>query len=347
MPKAKKIKLKKKKLKVPLPEKEAIKSEEEKKITEEPKKEEKEPKKESEEPKEIEEKEKKESVRLSFKALDKILRHGMRFSNLNIPRKDWVECMGFLIGNVDDNKVEIKDAIPMVHGNLVEVEFADEHYVKADEINQSLTEENWIVGWYHTHPGHGLFLSAVDKINHSGYQSLNSKAVALVFDPSKLNEKSNMNEYMKVFRLKNPELREKSEFIEIEKLEIEHSTFEAIASVYETSMLHSKDHPLVLEYGEVYKKPDKVPEKIKEVENAINEMRDIVRTMHSEIKMIHNELESRLKSTKKTTEDIKVGKDEKEVKTPKEFIVCEFCGYESNVVGDTACANCGKKFSST
>jgi len=344
MPKAKKIKLKKKKLKIPQPEKEAVPSEEAKKKEEGPEEEEKEFKKEGEAPEEKEGK--KESIKLSFKALDKILRHGMRFSNPNIPRKDWVECMGFLIGNVDENKVEIKDAIPMVHGNLVEVEFADEHYVKADEINQSLTEESWIVGWYHTHPGHGLFLSAVDKINHSGYQSLNSKAVALVFDPSKLNEKTNLNEYLKVFRLKDPEMREKSEFIEIEKVEIEHSTFEAITSVYETSMLHTKEHPLVLEYGEVYKKPDKVPEKIKEVENAINEMRDLVRTMHSEIKIIHSELESHLKSTKKTAEEVKEKMDEKKVKSSKEFIVCEFCGYESNVVGDRACANCGKKFSS-
>jgi hypothetical protein len=172
MPKTKKVKLKKKKIKVKRPrkvskpkpskllreklveevrkvtEEEPKETEEEpKEITEKPEVTEEEPKEIAEEPKEISEgkEEKREWVNLDYKALNKVLRHGMRFSNLNIPREKWVECMGFLVGNVDDDKVEIKDAIPMVHGNIVEVEFKNEHYAKADEINQSLTDENWII----------------------------------------------------------------------------------------------------------------------------------------------------------------------------------------------------------
>lgn len=338
MPKVKKVKLKKKKLKIKVPQKEP---KEEFAKPEEGKAEEEERKEIEEEPakKEEGEEEKKELVRLSYKALDKILRHGMRFSNPSIPREKWVECMGFLVGNVDDDKVEIKDAIPIVHGNLVEVEFQDEHYAKADEINQSLTDENWVVGWYHTHPGHGLFLSAVDKINHSGYQSLNSKAIALVFDPSKIEDKSRLEEYIKIFKLKDPELRERSDFMEIEGVEVVHSLQEVIASVYETSMLFSKNHPLVLEYGEEIKKLEpELAEEPLDVESTIKEMRGIIKKMHKEIKILHNRLQGHMESTKKAIEELK----EKEIKESKVLARCEFCGYESITPGDKICGNCGK-----
>ncbi len=315
---------------------------------EEPKVTEEEPEEIAEEPKEIVKgkKKKKEMVNLDYKALNKVLRHGMRFSNLNIPREKWVECMGFLVGNVDDNKVEIKDAIPMVHGNIVEVEFKNEHYAKADEINQSLTDENWIIGWYHTHPGHGLFLSTVDKINHSGYQSLNSKAIALVFDPSKFHDENKLEEYIKIFRLKNPELREKSDFAEIESVEITHSLHEVIASICEVSMLNSKGFPLVLEYGEDYKKPEIVtkptaPVEVEDIDKTIKEMRGIVKKMHKEIKILHNRLEGHMESTKKAIEDLR---KRDVVNRGKETIKCEFCGYESITLGDTTCPNCGKSF---
>jgi len=373
MPKTKKVKLKKKKIKVKRPrkvskpkpskllreklveevrkvtEEEPKETEEEpKEITEKPEVTEEEPKEIAEEPKEISEgkEEKREWVNLDYKALNKVLRHGMRFSNLNIPREKWVECMGFLVGNVDDDKVEIKDAIPMVHGNIVEVEFKNEHYAKADEINQSLTDENWIIGWYHTHPGHGLFLSTVDKINHSGYQSLNSKAIALVFDPSKFHDENKLEEYIKIFRLKNPELREKSDFAEIESVEITHSLHEVISSICEVSMLNSKGFPLVLEYGEDYKKPEivtkpAVPVEVEDIDKTIKEMRGIVKKMHKEIKILHNRLEGHMESTKKAIEDLR---KREVVQKGKETIKCEFCGYESITLGDTTCPNCGKSF---
>lgn len=380
MPKTKKVKLKKKKIKVKRPKKvskpkpkpsklmreklveevrrvyeevpketeeEPEETEEElKEIGEEPKVTEEEPEEIAEKPKEIVKgkEKKKELINLDYKALNKVLRHGMRFSNLNIPRDKWVECMGFLVGNVDDDKVEIKDAIPMVHGNIVEVEFKNEHYAKADEINQNLTDENWIIGWYHTHPGHGLFLSTVDKINHSGYQSLNSKAIALVFDPSKFDDENKLEEYIKIFRLKNPELREKSDFTEIESVEITHSLQEVISSLCEVSMLNSKGFPLVLEYGEDYKKPEiltkpSFPEEVEDAEKTIKEMRGIVKKMHKEIKILHNRLEGHMESTKKAIEELK---KEGKLASGKVTIKCEFCDYESITLGDTTCPNCGK-----
>ena len=284
----------------------------------------------------------KEIVRLKYKALSKVLRHGLRFSHPGMGRDSWVECMGFLIGDVNNGLVEVKDAVPMVHGSLVEVEFNAEHYAKADEINQELTDDNWVVGWYHTHPGHGLFLSAVDKVNQSGYQSLNPKAVALVFDPSKFGQESELDNYLKIFRLKNPQLREGSEFIEVDLVEVDSSLPEVTDALYEASKLDVKTGPLVLEFGEEYKEP--AFEKSEEAENMEKEMvamRKKIENMEREIIFLRAQLEGIIESSK----ELKVAqKKRKKAKPRKELTECPFCGYDSVLQDDTQCASCGKQF---
>jgi proteasome lid subunit RPN8/RPN11 len=283
--------------------------------------------------------EEKESVILSYRALNKVLRHGMRFSNPKAPKKEWIECMGFLVGDVIDGIVEISDAIPMVHGSIVEVEFQNEHYAKADEINQSLTNENWIVGWYHTHPGHGLFLSPVDRINHSGYQSLNPKAVAIVFDPSKFKYGSELEKYLKIFRLKSPELGEKSEFIEIKDVEIKHYIQDVLDSMVEATMLLAEDYPLVLEFKEDYKKPKpEYSDKVENLERDIVGISKVLKKMHQEVKILHDKLEYHFETSE---EEIKETESIEQVKKPKRTIICDFCGYDSIMPGDSSCANCG------
>jgi hypothetical protein len=41
-----------------------------------------------------------------------------------------------------------------------------------------------IVGWYHSHPGHGLFLSQTDLNTHMQFHQFSSQAVSLVVDPN-------------------------------------------------------------------------------------------------------------------------------------------------------------------
>ena len=43
----------------------------------------------------------------------------------------------------------------------------------------------YVVGWYHSHPGIGVFLSGIDVETQRRYQKMFSKAVALVIDPLK------------------------------------------------------------------------------------------------------------------------------------------------------------------
>ena len=40
-----------------------------------------------------------------------------------------------------------------------------------------------VVGWYHSHPGFGCWLSGVDINTQQSFEALNSRAVAVVIDP--------------------------------------------------------------------------------------------------------------------------------------------------------------------
>lgn len=40
-----------------------------------------------------------------------------------------------------------------------------------------------VVGWYHSHPGFGCWLSGVDIATQRSFEALSDRAVALVIDP--------------------------------------------------------------------------------------------------------------------------------------------------------------------
>ncbi|MHA1269366.1 MAG: tetratricopeptide repeat protein [Candidatus Helarchaeota archaeon] len=143
-------------------------------------------------------------VRIRSKVFKMITIHALFYANRNIPRADWKEIYGLLIGRIDGDDVYITDAIPITSGSKYEVEFAEEHYSKAAEIDNIAASKNlFVIGWYHSHPGIGLFLSHTDIINHLGYQSVNPKAIALVFDFTEISEG---NPGFKIFKLDNPSL---------------------------------------------------------------------------------------------------------------------------------------------
>lgn len=275
-------------------------------------------------------------VSVTYKALIKLLGHGLRFSNPRIPRDEWVECMGFLVGNIEDDLVEIRDAIPMTHGNIVEVEFQKEHYSKADEINLELTDDNWIVGWYHTHPGHGLFLSSVDKINQSGYQTLNDKAIALVFDPSKLNDDTAFDNFIKFFRLTDPSQREDSEFVEIKNVEFKTSPREISSAILDFTSLNTINYPLVMEYKEEYQRTPLETEKgAEEFQHLVS----LIEEISEDVKALREDFDAHESGTPKPLKHLEKKIDEIE---PSEAYQCAFCGYDLICEGDTHCANCGK-----
>ena len=76
-----------------------------------------------------------------------------------------LEVMGLMLGEtVDEYTTKVVDVFAMPQsGNLVSVESVDPVYQKdmLDMLKQTQRTEN-VVGWYHSHPGFGCWLSSVD-----------------------------------------------------------------------------------------------------------------------------------------------------------------------------------------
>ncbi|MFX1298153.1 MAG: Mov34/MPN/PAD-1 family protein [Promethearchaeota archaeon] len=188
---------------------------------------------------------------LSLEAYQQIVLHATRFANTKVPMDAWKEVMGFLVGTINEreNQVRVKKAIPMAHGSSVEVEFGEEQYVWTAQINEWAAERDmFIVGWYHSHPGLGLFLSGIDVKNHLGYQGPNPQAIALVFDHTKIEEPGHPG--FAIFKLDNPDLGTMSNFhavrFKIEEIDME----KYLNSLYELSERAMLKQPLSPEYGE-------------------------------------------------------------------------------------------------
>ena len=83
------------------------------------------------------------------------------------------EVAGILLGNVSTDRagryqVDIVGApgAESAHGNQTQVQFADEVWRELVESAQRDYPNQKVVGWYHTHPGFGVFLSDDDVSSH-------------------------------------------------------------------------------------------------------------------------------------------------------------------------------------
>jgi len=87
----------------------------------------------------------------------------------------------------------------MTHGSGIYVEFRKEHYILAAEVNDLIyKQKEFFVGWYHSHPGLGFFLSGTDVLTQLGFQDVNPLAIAIVFDHKELEREKKAFE---IFRL--------------------------------------------------------------------------------------------------------------------------------------------------
>jgi proteasome lid subunit RPN8/RPN11 len=150
-------------------------------------------------------------VVLNYKAYQRICGYAIRYANENLNESKWREVYGILIGSIkEDSEVIVKDAIPMVVGDRAGVKYENKQYVDMAQIDASVFErsiqddkKDFIVGWWHTHPGFGFFFSPIDCMTQLGYQLPNPYAVGLIFDHCK--KKSRLN-YLGIagLRLKDP-----------------------------------------------------------------------------------------------------------------------------------------------
>jgi 26S proteasome regulatory subunit N11 len=119
-----------------------------------------------------------EQVYISSLALLKMLKHG----RAGVP----MEVMGLMLGEfVDDYTVRVIDVFAMPQsGTGVSVEAVDPVFQAnmLDMLKQTGRPE-MVVGWYHSHPGFGCWLSVVDMNTQQSFEALSSRAVAVVIDP--------------------------------------------------------------------------------------------------------------------------------------------------------------------
>jgi proteasome lid subunit RPN8/RPN11 len=94
------------------------------------------------------------------------------------------EVGGILIGTFDGDTAKVSAAIPALKatGSQTNVTFTHEVWDEVLAVIESDHPGQRIVGWYHTHPGFGLFLSEYDTFIHKNFFS-DPRMLALVIDP--------------------------------------------------------------------------------------------------------------------------------------------------------------------
>lgn len=119
-----------------------------------------------------------ETIQISSLALLKMLKHG----RAGVP----MEVMGLMLGEfVDEYTVNVVDVFAMPQsGTGVSVEAVDPVFqTKMLDMLKQTGRPEMVVGWYHSHPGFGPWLSSVDVNTQMSFEALNKRAVAVVIDP--------------------------------------------------------------------------------------------------------------------------------------------------------------------
>ncbi|TFG28876.1 MAG: hypothetical protein EU532_04380 [Promethearchaeota archaeon] len=140
-------------------------------------------------------------VYISKEAFRNMITHVLRFGNLALENS--VEVMGICLGKSQSNGKEIflTNAIPVSHGTQISNGFTQQDLdsfkkIEAHYINQNLQ----IIGWYHSHPGWGLFFSDIAIKNHRNFQNDETPyGFCIVFDHTLMGKDDNLG--FEIYRL--------------------------------------------------------------------------------------------------------------------------------------------------
>uniref|UniRef100_A0A914ZP85 MPN domain-containing protein n=1 Tax=Parascaris univalens TaxID=6257 RepID=A0A914ZP85_PARUN len=118
-------------------------------------------------------------VKISALALLKMVMHARSGGNL--------EVMGLVQGKVDANVLIVMDSFALpVEGTETRVNAqaqAYEYMSTYTESCESIGRMDKVVGWYHSHPGYGCWLSGIDVSTQALNQQFQEPFVAIVVDP--------------------------------------------------------------------------------------------------------------------------------------------------------------------
>lgn len=124
-----------------------------------------------------------------------IVAAAVRFANARIPKDDWLEVSGIFTGRNEGDNVIISAVYPIMHQKLDKDAVIDQ-YKWSDEDYESLyiiddeafsrDPPEFVVGWWHSHPGFKVMMSHIDIRTTLSYQQNNPLAISLVFNPQRL-----------------------------------------------------------------------------------------------------------------------------------------------------------------
>ncbi|KAJ0984860.1 hypothetical protein J5N97_003216 [Dioscorea zingiberensis] len=120
-------------------------------------------------------------VRISALALLKMVVHARSGGT--------IEVMGLMQGKTDGNAIVVMDAFALpVEGTETRVNAqadAYEYMVDYSQTNKQAGRLENVVGWYHSHPGYGCWLSGIDVSTQMLNQQFQEPFLAVVIDPTR------------------------------------------------------------------------------------------------------------------------------------------------------------------
>ncbi|WXG42791.1 MAG: Mov34/MPN/PAD-1 family protein [Promethearchaeati archaeon SRVP18_Atabeyarchaeia-1] len=115
-------------------------------------------------------------VKLKKEVLDGIRKQAQSASN---------EIAGLLLGRMRGNTLIVTDIVTGEQsGSRTHVVLDDEFLARVASEYGEQGKKKSIVGWYHSHPDLGCFVSSTDFETQRRFQALFSDAIGLVIDPS-------------------------------------------------------------------------------------------------------------------------------------------------------------------
>ncbi|UCD01980.1 MAG: hypothetical protein JSV23_02870 [Promethearchaeota archaeon] len=131
-------------------------------------------------------------------AFRNMVTHVLRFGNDALEKS--IEVMGICVGKHDsiEDLITIENAIPIIHGDKVEIGFDKDMYDLFTQIGEKYASD--LIGYYHSHPSWGLYLSESDLKNLQYFQ--NEKfphGFCIVFDHTLMGKDNNFG--FEIFRL--------------------------------------------------------------------------------------------------------------------------------------------------
>lgn len=121
------------------------------------------------------------NVKMSALALLKMVMHAKKGGN--------IEVMGLMQGKFEDGTFIVMDAFPLpVAGTETRVSAQEEAYpfmISYLDLMQKVGRLENVVGWYHSHPGYGCWLSGIDVATQRLNQLGQDPFLAVVVDPTR------------------------------------------------------------------------------------------------------------------------------------------------------------------